>query len=266
MARKDLLYAFLAIILGVLAGLYYAWFINPVQYYQTAPATMREDYRQEYILLAASAYQSTGDLVAARLRLAQLDLPDTIQFLEQVAAGGDSANTHAYERTAAASLIDALNNGVRAADVVIQIGNTPTPISTPASLSTQPAATLQPTATEQLLSHFKLVDQQLICDPLNPAGLLQVRMQEDDGQPVPAVEIMVSWESGFSRFFSGLKPEFGLDYADFILVAETSYRVTVAGGDFTLSGLQLEQCSDENSESYPASWLLLFQRTPLETE
>jgi hypothetical protein len=58
---------------GVGLGLLVGWVLWPVQYYDTAPADLQADYRDEYVRLVALTYDVTGDLTAARRRLARLD-------------------------------------------------------------------------------------------------------------------------------------------------------------------------------------------------
>lgn len=62
----------IAVILGVAAGLYYAWVIDPVEYVDTSPDTLLFDYKADYILMVAEAYQLEGDLSLAERRLAVL--------------------------------------------------------------------------------------------------------------------------------------------------------------------------------------------------
>lgn len=63
---------FIVVLLGVAAGLYYGWVINPVKYVDTTPAKLRSDYQTDYILMVAEAYQAEGDLDLAARRLAVL--------------------------------------------------------------------------------------------------------------------------------------------------------------------------------------------------
>ena len=44
---------FLSIALGLAAGLYYGWVINPVEYVNTTPDTLRVDYQADYVLMVA---------------------------------------------------------------------------------------------------------------------------------------------------------------------------------------------------------------------
>ena len=63
---------FLAIGLGIFAGLAYGWWLNPVEYVDTTPDTLRIDYRSDYVLMVAEAYTAENDLAKAVYRLALL--------------------------------------------------------------------------------------------------------------------------------------------------------------------------------------------------
>jgi hypothetical protein len=63
---------FLAILVGVGLGLLYGWVIRPVDYVDTSPDTLRIDYKTDYILMVAEAYQGEGDLQLVIRRLALL--------------------------------------------------------------------------------------------------------------------------------------------------------------------------------------------------
>lgn len=49
------------------------WRLWPVTYTNTSPTALREDYRDEYVLMIATAYEVEGDQKRARERLALLD-------------------------------------------------------------------------------------------------------------------------------------------------------------------------------------------------
>jgi len=50
----------------------YGWFINPVEYVDTTPISLRQDYKTDYVLMVAEAYQAEGHLGSAARRLALL--------------------------------------------------------------------------------------------------------------------------------------------------------------------------------------------------
>ena len=49
--------------IGLAGGLYYTWLLSPVEYVETAPDSLRSDFRGDYLGLIASAYASDRDLV-----------------------------------------------------------------------------------------------------------------------------------------------------------------------------------------------------------
>jgi hypothetical protein len=60
----------LAAVAGIGLGLLYGWVLNPVQFVDLAPETLRADYRADYVLMVAEAYQSEKDTDLAARRLA----------------------------------------------------------------------------------------------------------------------------------------------------------------------------------------------------
>ncbi len=47
----------IAVILGAAAGLFYGWVVNPVEYVDIAPESLRVDYKTDYVLMVAESYQ-----------------------------------------------------------------------------------------------------------------------------------------------------------------------------------------------------------------
>lgn len=72
--------------LGVVLGLGYAWYVQPVAYYDTSPDTLREDYRTDYVLMVAQGYAPEGDLRLALLRLAALGPRPPTEIVEDARA------------------------------------------------------------------------------------------------------------------------------------------------------------------------------------
>jgi len=59
-------------IIGIALGLVYGWVIQPVEYTDVTPNILRADYRADYVLMVAEAYQSEQDSETAAHRLAIL--------------------------------------------------------------------------------------------------------------------------------------------------------------------------------------------------
>jgi hypothetical protein len=72
-----------AILAGITLGLVYGWVINPVQYVETSPDTLRADYKTDYVLMVAEAYHAEGDLTLAVRRLAILGNTPPLEMVQQ---------------------------------------------------------------------------------------------------------------------------------------------------------------------------------------
>ncbi|MFZ1042637.1 MAG: hypothetical protein WCA79_12900 [Anaerolineales bacterium] len=74
------LFSVIAIAIGIGLGLLYGWVISPVQFVDTTPASMRADYRADYVLMIAEAYHSdqNTDLAIRRLAVFGSDSPAEI--------------------------------------------------------------------------------------------------------------------------------------------------------------------------------------------
>ena len=64
------LLSIIAIAIGIGLGLLYGWVISPVQFVDTTPASMRADYRADYVLMIAEAYHADQNTDLAVRRLA----------------------------------------------------------------------------------------------------------------------------------------------------------------------------------------------------
>ena len=95
-SRNTVILLLAGLAIGVGLGLYIGWVAAPVQYVDTAPNSLQRAFKDDYILMIASAYAGDGDLPAARSQLAGLGFSDP--------AAAVSAAAH---RLAAAGLPDA---------------------------------------------------------------------------------------------------------------------------------------------------------------
>lgn len=74
-------YLITALVIGIGAGLFYAWILAPVTFIDIAPVSLREEYKEQYRVLIAAAYAANNDLARARARLDQLEDPDIVRTL-----------------------------------------------------------------------------------------------------------------------------------------------------------------------------------------
>jgi hypothetical protein len=77
------------------------------------------------------------------------------------------------------------------------------------------------------------------------------------GNGVPGLEVIVTWEGGENHFFTGLKPEMGLGYADFQMLPGVSYTLRLAEGGQPVSNLVVTDCQT-GGNTQAGSWKLVF--------
>lgn len=97
------LQALLIGIFGLAAGLFYGWRIAPVEYVNTTPDTLAQNYKNEYTLMVAEAYQNHGDLDLSARQLALLGSEHPAQIVQNSL---DDANYSENERELVTALLD----------------------------------------------------------------------------------------------------------------------------------------------------------------
>ena len=240
--------------IGLAGGLYYAWLVNPVEYVDTAPESLRADFRGDYLGLIASAYASGGDLVRARTRLALFPDLDSATELASLAQQRLAAGVADTEASALSQLASALSQGpTRTPAPTVSVS--PAPSSTP-----RPSPTRRPTATPG--AAFLLTSREQICDPLLSEPLIQVVVLDAAQGAVPGREVIVVWNTGQDHFFTGLKPELGLGYGDFAMTEGVSYTLRLADSQQPVTNLATHECEGEEDQPYLGSWLLQFEQSP----
>ena len=69
-SRSLWIFIVLALLAGIGIGVTYGWYVDPVDYFDTTPDTLRADYKADYVLMTAEAYQVERDPGLAARRLA----------------------------------------------------------------------------------------------------------------------------------------------------------------------------------------------------
>jgi hypothetical protein len=62
----------IVILIGAAIGMAYGWMINPVEYVDTSPDALREDYKTDYVLMVAETFHAEANIGLAARRLAML--------------------------------------------------------------------------------------------------------------------------------------------------------------------------------------------------
>ncbi|MFH1909093.1 MAG: hypothetical protein ABIL11_17205 [Chloroflexota bacterium] len=273
--RRGPWYLLTGVLIGLALGLLVAWVISPVQYVDTAPASLRADFKDQYRSMIASAYLATGELGRAQSRLSLLGDADprqalTLQAQHALSVGDPNGSAYALAR-----LADALKQPPNEAslsptpELIASITQSPpgsatiTPTRRPTSALTPtysptPRPTRTPTPT--VGAAFVLVPQENVCDVNLSEGLLQVEIQDAAGQPIPGAGIIISWEDGEEHVFTGLKPELGNGYADFVMKPNVGYSLQLASGSQLVTNLSAPSCQTDSGDSYRGGIRLLFRQ------
>lgn len=274
----------LALLAGLGLGLLYSWVISPVRIVDSAPIALRPDFKDQYRSAIAAAYGSTGNLERAQARLGLVGDANPIEALngqaQRMLASGEFQQADQLVALASA-LVQGNAFVARASSTVVpptaaqpvstvndalptsttqeiitsipELGSTQSPV-----LEATPRPTRTPIPTQG--AAFILTGQESICDSNLPDGLLQVLVLNANRRQLPGVEIRITWDGGEDLFFTGLKPELGNGYADFIMTADVIYTVQLAAGSDTATGLIAPPCETPSGEPFTGGFKLTFQQ------
>ena len=288
--RRGSWYLLTGAVLGVAFGLLYSWVISPVEYVDAPPYALRADFKDEYRALVAAAYLYSNDLLRAEDRLAQLKDDDTAQTVAMQAQQALAEGHSEEEVKALGMLAIALSKGVVPIassvastqvtnSVSITSSSSSTPIllqSTASPVGSQPANPIQTitmpapqityttvplnmvTPSPTQVSIFLLKENKLICNLNQIDPLIKVEVQDLAGNPIPSIEIVVTWDGGQDHFFTGLKPELSLGYADFQMIPEVVYSLRLGNGGQPVDDLTAAECIADDGSRYWGSWMLTF--------
>lgn len=281
--RNPSLQLALALLVGLGLGLVYSWLISPVQYVDADPSILRSDFKDQYRAVIAAAYSSTHDLARARARLTLLGDPDPVGALsaqaQRMLAAGEPFDR---VRQLAQLATDIQQGGVSVPTLGTPVAGLPwtaTPQSPPIanpSVDVQTTVQTEPTRTSVVLvtptarptftpipppgPPFVLVGQDTVCDPDLKPGLLQVMLMDARRKQIPGVEIVITWDEGEGRFFTGFKPELGNGYADFVMQSGVDYSLRLVEGSSFVPELRAPNCTAPDGTPYLGGLLLTFQQ------
>jgi len=273
----------LALLAGLGLGLVYSWVISPARVTDAEPRTLRTDFKDQYRSAIAAAYAATGNLPRAQARLSLLGDSDPIEALNAQAQRILGSGQSPEQADQVAALASALDQGVALeitstslppiANAIVITSTPPVELSevSPEGIETiQPvetqatinASTPRPTRTAvpTLGAPFALTGQESVCDPNLSDGLLQVIVFDSRRRQLAGAKIMITWDGGEEEFFTGLKPELGNGYADFIMNPDTAYTVQLGAGSDVASGLSTSTCQTSDGENLIGGVKLTFQQ------
>ncbi len=267
-------YLLFGLAIGLGLGLLISWVIAPVTYTDTAPISLQAQFKDEYRLMIARAYQANGDLGRAQSRLALLGDPDPgaalVAQADRLLAAGDPDDSAAVLLALAEALGEAVvyptaaDTSTPTAAAAALPGGRPTPTRRPTPTPTavsSPTPRPTPTPTPTPGARFAVIVREEICDPTLPPGLLQIEVQNAARQPIPGMEIIITWPGGQERLFTGLKPELGNGYADFRMAPGVSYAVRLLPDSVpAASDLRAPACTAADGSSFTGGLRLLLRQ------
>jgi hypothetical protein len=274
----------LALLAGLAVGLIYSWEISPLRVVDAEPSALRADFKDDYRAAIAAAYAADGNLPRAQARMALLRDPDPVAVLNAQAQRmtGNSNPFQKADQVAALAVAlgqttDSVPTALATASAITSFKATstmtpsPPPVNVPIILTGTPPAETQPiqasstphptdTPLPTLGPPFALTGREEICDIKLPTGLLQIIVLNSNRRQMPAMKVMITWDGGEEQFFTGLKPELGNGYADYIMVPDIAYTVQLETGSDMATGLAAPTCQTPNGETFFGGIKLTFQQ------
>jgi hypothetical protein len=258
--------------IGVFLGLLYAWLISPVQYRNITPALLQKTDKERYRAMISRAFTLRGDLGRAKARIELLGDDDAAEALamqaqQSIASGGSEEDARSLALFASAlegkiTLVPEFPDPTaQSATITIVPEKTTPPVKPTATLQTmdtpEPAPTLIPSPTPG--EPYRLKDRKQVCD-LESSNLLQVFVVDAAGRSVPGAEIIITWADGENHFFTGLKPEIDLGYADFVMDDDVPYSLRLVNGLEPSTGLQTPNCKTNGGLEYKGGIRLVYEQ------
>jgi hypothetical protein len=134
----------------------------------------------------------------------------------------------------------------------------PADVTQPVAIESTPRPTQ--TAIPTLGAPFTLTGEETICDANLPDGLLQVLVLNKNRKQMAGVKIIIAWDGGEEQFFTGLKPEMGNGYADYIMTPNVIYTVQLGVGSDVAAELTPSTCQTSSGETFYGGIKLTFQQ------
>lgn len=269
--------------IGIGIGLFYTWTVNPVIRTDVFPWQLNKEGQTNWMIAASVAWARDRDIFQAANRLNELHLSDaTFQRLADTAC--ELARSSYAQSDSGLLAIRAMVNlaqGQGKTSCASDVVGASTPTLVPTSTVIQPTATLMPppsktptpppaptstSATEEAptsttaAGNFKVVRYEPYCSAKS-SGIIEVLVQESNGNGIPGVLVQVDWPGGKDQFYTGLKPERGDGYADFKAHPDEIYSVILPGQGERSDPIKTPACTDrENGGSAITSYRIYFRR------
>lgn len=239
--------------LGVAVGLVITWVLIPLDFKNADPAALRSALKEEYVRMISLAYEADGDVALAQRRIAALQLAHPAQTFTDLIERERRSTNETTRQDALIHLGHALGYALPYTTL------RPTPLPRRGAVIT---ITVVATPMARVPS-FKLVEhKQLSCTDEPDTARLKFYVRDAAGRDLPNIAIEIRGKDIIETVYTGLKPEYGLGYADY-QAAPGTYTVTILNSQTeTISNLVIgakpANCSADRGMT-PRGWKLVFR-------
>ena len=248
--------------MGATIGLVLGWVVYPRQSRMATPKDLHSDYQDTYVVMVAAAYSRDGDLERARIRLGELGMTNILDSVTSQAQRWAASGRSNFDVSVLGELALALSGGSLesepASAAMIKSPVDPIVDSTATPYPTVVVASPVPTITS--VNEYNLLESTVICDEKLNKPLLKVYVLDAVDNPIPGVQLRINWATGSDIFATGLHPDIGLGYGDFVIDPQQVYTLQVGSSTYPIYGLSSEPCRLANGAEFDGSILIKWQR------
>lgn len=260
-------YLLTGLFLGLVLGIVYSWVISPISQVDTHPNLLRDDYKDIYRSLISRAYRANINLPRAEARLELIGDQEPALALAAQAQRFLAESEDNEMALILANLSSVLQTANKPVPTMPQPTSTPVPENSNGSNGNADQNTddSTPSPTNGVISSttpsptdsppFILQDSSPICDPTLGESLIQVIATDGSGEGIPGVTLEISLGTDPTEvFYTGLKPELGLGYADFSAEPGLTYQLEIPESGLIITDIEVPTCQSESEDSYWGSW------------
>lgn len=107
--KKSPFYLVTGLVIGIIVGLIIGW-LKPVSYFDIAPVSLHQSFKEDYFVLAAQAWDADQDVGRAWSRLNELIKPLTEEALDDMLMATDIRQDYREDRDTVNRFVSALKN------------------------------------------------------------------------------------------------------------------------------------------------------------
>ena len=143
--------------------------------------------------------------------------------------------------------------------LVTRVDNTTTPVTS--QFPKTPALERMVLGTTMAsVNEYTLLESTIICDEQLYQPLMKVYVIDAVGNPIAGVQLRIDWTTGSDIFATGLHPDIGYGYADFVIDPQQVYTLQVGSSTNPIYGISSEPCRIGNSTEFDGSVLIKWQQ------